>query len=71
MKTEKEKQWLSGFYCACAITVKNHGCTTEIEDTLRCSFNSVAQMRKLGIDEFDIEILKPVIKEIERKKKLK
>jgi hypothetical protein len=31
---------------------------------------SVAYMKKIGVDAYDIEILKPIIKEINRKKKL-
>jgi hypothetical protein len=59
-----------GFICACAVTMRNHECDSIIEDTLKCNYMSVAQMKKIGVDEYDIEILMPIINEIERKKKL-
>ena len=73
MKTElseEMKSWCRGFAAACAITIKNHGCHTEIEDTFKCSFMTVAEMRKMGVDEFDIKLLTPIVKEINRKRKL-
>ncbi len=65
-----EKAWSQGFAAACAITIQNHGCTTEIEDTFSCNFMDEEEMRSRGVDEYDIEILKPVINEIKRKRKL-
>jgi hypothetical protein len=67
--SEEMKAWYRGFAAACAITLKNHGCYTEIEDTFKCSFMSVAEMKKIGVDNFDIELLKPIVKEINRKRK--
>ncbi len=57
----------AGFAAACAITQMNHGCDTIVEDTLRCNFMDEAEMRRRGVDDYDIEILKPIIKEIKRK----
>ena len=64
------REWEKGFVAACAITLRNHGCDTIVEDTLCCNFLSINEMEKIGIDEFDIEILKPIVKEIERKRSL-
>lgn len=60
----------AGFAAACAITQKNHGCDTIVEDTFMCNFMDEAAMRRRGIDEYDIEILKPIIKEIKRKQSI-
>lgn len=65
-----DKAWCQGFAAACAITLTNHGCDTIVEDTLRCNFMDEAAMRRRGVDEYDIEILKPIIKEIKRKQSL-
>ena len=65
--TAWEKAWSQGFAAACAITLANHGCDSIVEDTLVCSFMDEAAMRRRGVDEHDIEILKPIIKEIKRK----
>ena len=68
--SEFDKAWCQGFAAACAITLFNHGCDTIVEDTFRCSFMDEASMRRRGVDEFDIETLKPIIKEIKRKRLL-
>ena len=68
--TEWHKGFSAGFAAACAITLRNHGEDSIVEDTFRCNFMDEAKMRRHGVDEFDIEILKPVIKEIKRKRTL-
>lgn len=68
--TEREKYWSQGFIAACAITLKNHGCDTIVEDTLKCNFMDESMMRRRGVDEYDIKILKPIIKEIKRKQNI-
>lgn len=67
---ERDKAWAQGFAAACAITLKNHDCPTIVEDTFRCNFMNVAAMRRRGVDEYDIEALIPIVKEIERKRSL-
>jgi hypothetical protein len=65
-------KFTQGFVAACAITMRNHGCDTIVADTLACCGPvSKANYRKLGVDEFDIEILSPIIKEIKRKQKFR
>lgn len=65
--TAWDKAWSQGFAAACAITLQNHGCDSIVEDTLVCNFMDEAAMKRRGVDEHDIEILKPIIKEINRK----
>jgi hypothetical protein len=68
MKIDK---WMQGFACACAITLKNHRNDTEVRDTYVCNFMTVAQLKKAGVDKFDIDILRPIIKDIENRRPLK
>ncbi len=68
--SKADKAWCQGFAAACAITLSNHGCDTIVEDTLKCNFMDEAAMRKRGVDEYDIEILKPIMGEIKRKRSL-
>jgi len=65
----RECKFTQGFVAACAATLRNHGCDTIVAETLVCYGPvSVVQYRKLGVEEYDIDILRPVIKEIQRKK---
>jgi hypothetical protein len=66
--TEWDKGFIQGFAAACAITVRNYGESIIAEETYRCNFQTVKQLRNAGVDEMDIEILEPIIKEILRKK---
>jgi hypothetical protein len=61
----KEDKFVQGFACACAVTLRNHGCDTEIRDTYICNFRTVTQLKAAGVDKYDIDILRPIIKEIE------
>lgn len=63
-----ECKFTQGFIAACAVTLRNHGCDTIVADTLVCCGPvSAERYRRLGVDEFDVEILLPVINEIKRK----
>lgn len=59
-----------GYACAVAQIIEQHGETTLAEDIFSCNFMSVETMKKIEIDEHDIELLKPIVKEIERKRSL-
>lgn len=50
--------------------LQEHGNSTEVEDCLRGNFISIDDLRRHEVDEYDIEVLMPVIKEIERKRAL-
>lgn len=69
-----EDKFTQGFVAACAITftLRNHGCDTEVRDTLIClgpASRSIALLRKLGVESYDIDILRPVIQDIQAKKR--
>lgn len=66
---ESEDKWMQGFACACAITMENHDCETIVRNTYECNFMTICELKKAGVDEHDIKILKPIIKEIKRLRK--
>jgi hypothetical protein len=67
-----EDKFTQGFVAACAVTLRNHGCDTEVRETLVClgpAAGSVSMLRKLGVDDYDIDILRPIIREIQVRKR--
>lgn len=68
--SKAQKSFSVGYFCACANMMFDHDQPTMVEDCLRANFMSIAKMRSIGVQERDIELLAPVIKEIERKRKL-
>ncbi len=67
-----EKNWKNGFNqgyaCACAVYVQQRGHTTEADDMFACNPMSIEEMMECGVDEHDIKILTPVVKEFQRKR---
>ena len=59
-----------GYMCALANIIASHGRGTEIENAFRDNYTSLKEMREIGIEERDIELLMPVIKEVDRKRSL-
>ncbi len=70
MSNKKRNDFLIGYACACADIMRSHGEDTIAADVFRGCFMTVSQMRKVGVDESDIDALKPIVKEILRKRKL-
>ena len=74
MKTKKinmwEKTFSIGYACACANMMRDHDQPTMVEDCFGANFMDIETMKAIGVDEFDIEVLKPIVKEIERKRNL-
>jgi hypothetical protein len=68
--TVRNKAFTQGYICACAIMIQEHGNSTEVYDCLRGNFISLDNLRRHEVDEHDIEILMPIINEIERKRAL-
>lgn len=68
--TDWQKAFNSGYACACANMMRDHDQPTMVEDCFRANFMDIKTMRSIGIDESDIKVLKPIVKEIERKRKL-
>lgn len=66
---QTKHEFSKGYICASAQIVLQHGETTIAQDVLQCNFMTIDEMRKIGVEESDIEALTPVIKEIIRKNK--
>lgn len=64
------KAFTQGYIYACARMFKRHGDIAEVEYHLSNGFVSIDDLRMHGVDECDIEVLMPVINEIERKRAL-
>jgi hypothetical protein len=63
-------RFTQGYICACANLMNMYGESTMVEEVLRGNFTSAKELKDCGVEETDIETLMPVIKEIERKRKL-
>ena len=65
-----EKTFSIGYACACANMMRDHDQPTMVEDCFVANFMDIKTMKLIGVDESDIEVLKPIVKEIERKNAL-
>ncbi len=58
------KTWVQGYACAIAVTIAHHGHNTEHVEALEaCGLFSEKDLRDHDVEEYDIEILKPVLKD--------
>jgi len=60
--------FVKGYTCAVATLIRAHSADTEATDVLACCSYSLKQYREMGVDEYDLEVLKPIIKEIARRR---
>lgn len=61
----KTSDFIKGYACAVASIVKSHGPSTETREALiACGLTSMKALREAGCDRFDIETLRPLIKDI-------
>ena len=60
----EDKAFVRGFAAACSITLQNHDQPSMVRETYECNFMTEQQLRACGVDEIDIETLRPIIKEI-------
>jgi hypothetical protein len=67
---QSQKDFSKGYACAVAQIIIQHGQDGIAEDIFKCNFMSIKTMKAIGVEESDIEVLKPIVKEIERKNKL-
>lgn len=66
-----EDRFVCGYVAACADMLSMHHNDTEVRDCLENIFKSTKDLKEKGVDDYDIELLKPIIKEILRKRKSK
>ena len=66
-----KKEFSQGYACALTAIISIYGIDRSVIESWRANFGSsqtVASLKRLGIDEHDIEIIKPHLKEINRKR---
>lgn len=66
----RDKVFMQGYFCACAVMLMEHGESTMIEDCVKGNFKSIDDLKKHGVNEHDIEILTPIFNEIIRKRNI-
>lgn len=66
--TQFDKIFCQGYSCAVANLIRLHGEGTEAEDTYKQNFLSVSELKTRGVDAGDIKVLRPMIREIERRR---
>jgi hypothetical protein len=57
-----------GYLCAVAQIINTHGEDTIAADVLKGCSMSIVEMRRIGIDENDLKVLKPLVEYLESKK---
>ena len=69
-KKNEMKQFSQGYACALVGMIVSHGIETPIVEAWRGNFGSdqtPESLRKLGLDEYDIEVITPHLPELNRK----
>lgn len=69
-RTEFDKVFTQGYSCAVANIIRLHGDSTIAEDVYLQNMHSVEELVDLGVDEEDIEIIIPLVNELNRKSKI-
>ena len=69
--TKEDKLFMRGYIAACSNYYHMHRDDVATRETLIAGgITTIAKMRSVGVVQHDIDILKPVIKEISRRKNL-
>ncbi len=66
-----EQEFVAGYALAVANIMHTHGDDTIAEDVLNEGGITLAQVKSLGLTEFDMKVLRKLFREIARKSKLK
>lgn len=68
MKTDNN--FIQGYACAISCITRGHGSGTDTKEALEaCGLTSIEILKKYKVAEYDIEILRPQIEEIQRSKR--
>lgn len=58
-----------GFASACALFMSLNDDINAVSEVFTANFMSIEKMQKIGVPDFDIKILSPVVEKIEHKRK--
>lgn len=62
MNSDISKGFSQGYICAVATLMRNHGEETYVKELLGCLGESEKQLKKLGCERYDLEILRPFLR---------
>lgn len=65
-KVSWNKGFDCGYMCALATVMQQYGEETIVREALKENFLTVEQMKNSGVEQNDIDVLAPIVKEIER-----
>ena len=63
LREEKTNEFNRGYSCAVANLINLHGVSTESMETFKQNFSSIADVKKCGASDFDIEEISKLFKE--------
>lgn len=61
-----EKFFTQGYICACATMLNQHGEDTIVRDCLKGCETDIPKLRRMGVEESDIETLRPILNDINK-----
>lgn len=67
--SEWDKGAMQGYMAALSGIIAGHGIDTTIEEAYECNYCTIAELRRYGVDEYDINLLRPVVKAVKDKRK--
>lgn len=69
-RKRKTDRWLCGYACAIAVIVRTRGESSETEEALAAAgLTSVSAAQDAGVDESDLEVLRPTLRALWRKRR--
>lgn len=71
LKAKLTERFVQGYACAISSCVSSHGDDAAYREALQaCGLTSVKALKRFKVDPYDIEILTPLVEELERREKL-
>ena len=70
---KKDKKWNdafdTGYYAACAMYLRAYGTEIETKYLILANLKTIEELKELGVDELDLEVLEPLLKTIKPPRK--
>jgi hypothetical protein len=61
-------KFIQGYMCCLSGIIKGHGEDTATREAYAANYCTVAELKKAGVEKYDIEILMPTIKECQSRR---